>query len=206
MKEGLVSHPAHWYGLNPVKAVLSRTMKIDGVWVDRTSLYEVERGQRRRKKKVTRKRLSRKQVRAHQHLLAVQLSPMPYQAEMTDAERKADIEAIIQEILEENANKVAVAQRYRRQRKKSIMDPSTLARRPETIKNDIQPLVHADGYGDPDDHTWQLWMLEWEAWLNAYERASRRLRAGINTALAEFPEGCFLPSMPHATVAGRPPP
>ena len=180
-------------------------MEIEGLWIDRTSLYEVERGQRRRKK-VTRKKLSRKQLREHHDHIAIQLSPMPYQAEMTEAQRIADIMKIIDEILEESADKVALAQRYRKQRKKSITDPNNLARKPESAKNDMQPLVHADGYGDPEDHTWQLWMLEWEAWLNAYERASKRFRAGIKDALGEFPEGCFLPSLARAAIAGRPPP
>ena len=201
-----MSRPELWPGVNSVKALLSGSMEIEGLWVDRTSLYEVERGLQRRRKKVTRKKLSRKQLREHHDHIAIQLSPMPYQAEMTEAERIADIMEIIDEILEENADKVALAQRYRKQRKKSIADPNNLARKPESAKNDVQPLVHADGYGDPEDHTWQLWMLDWEAWLNAYERASKRLRAGIQDALGEFPEGCFLPALPQAAIAGRPPP
>ncbi|MEM7400239.1 MAG: hypothetical protein AAF354_15140, partial [Pseudomonadota bacterium] len=205
VKEGLVPHPKLWPGLNSAKALLGK-MTIDGLWVDRSSLYEVERGLHRRKKKVTRKRLTRKQLAEYQHQLAIQLAPMPYQAEMTEAERQADIRSIIAEILEENAEKVAMAQRFRKQRRRKIMDLRKLALQPEWVKNDVEPLVHADGYGDKDDHTWRLWMLEWESWLNAYERASKRLRSGIKEALAEFPEGCFLPSIPQAALAGKPPP
>ncbi len=206
VKEGLVTHPRHWPGVHSAKALLSGSMKIDGLWVDRTSLYEVERGPRRRKKKVTRKRLSRQQLRAHQHSVKLELSPLPYQAEMTEAQRTAEIRAVISEILAENAKKVAMAQRYRKQRKKRITNPDNLGRRPDSVKSEVQPLVHADGYGDPDDHTWQLWMLEWEAWLNAYERASKRLRDGFKEAMGEFPEGCFLPAVPRAAAVSAQPP
>lgn len=48
VKDGLVPHPTKWPGIQSASAWLSGSMKLTGTWIDRTSLYDVERGVSRR--------------------------------------------------------------------------------------------------------------------------------------------------------------
>ena len=51
------------------------------------------------------------------------MTPLPYQAEMTEAQRKVEIRGVLREVVEENTKKMAMAHRYRKQRKNALHQP-----------------------------------------------------------------------------------
>ncbi len=179
-------HPTRWPGIQSASAWLSGSMQLVGRWIDRTAFYEVERGASRRKKKVSRKWLARKELKACQSKVVLPLAPLPCTDDMSPKERRAIAHELCSSILMEHKDKIA---KVRRDWKKSLCDPRKFAYQPKSAKSDIVPEVHADS-----KETWRLWKIEWDDWVNQYERASRRLREGITEALREFPEGCFLPT------------
>jgi len=85
--------------------------------------------------------------------------------------------------------------------RKKLQDESWFTHRPSKVPKSPRPKVHA-----ATEETWICWMRELEAFLSRYDRASRRLRAGIAEALEEFPEGCFIPSGVSTKRRGLPPP
>ena len=71
----------------------------------------------------------------------------------------------------------------------SRTDPALRCHRPDATAKSDEPRVHASSMEE-----WQSWVREYDEWWTRYERASMRLRRGIERALREFPEGSFIPS------------
>ena len=199
VKDGLVPHPTKWPGVQSASAWLSGSMKLTGSWIDRTSLYEIERGASRRKKKVTRKWLTLKAFKACERRVVLPLWPLPCMDDMSPNERRAIVHELCGSILIEHKGKISEVPR---DWKKRLCNPAKFTYRPASAKHDIVPEVHADS-----KETWRLWKIEWDNWLNLYTRASERLRKGIAEALHEFPQGCFIPSgVCSSGATTRPPP
>ena len=197
VKEGLVPHPSKWPGVHSAKALLTGRMKLDGLWIRRSDLYEVNRRKSRAKSsRARRRRVSRKSC---EDRVSLELSPLPCWAHLSPAE--------IAERTRELVSKVLVDHREARQRvprdyRKRLMDRSRFMMVPKSRKREEKPKVHAASF-----ETWIEWVKNWESWLRRYERASQRLRSGCVEALDEFPEGSFIPTglwMEH--LKAQPPP
>ena len=197
-KEGLAPHPTLWPGVQSASAWLDGSMKLFGIWIPRSELYELERGGRR-KPKVMRRRLQAAAQKRCQQRVCLELSPLPC-CDGWSAEQLVELaNQLCQEILFEHADQRA---QIRKGWRKRLMDPARLCFRPPSTKKGDRPRVHAASEGD-----WIEWVKDWEEWSIRYEKASRRLRRGVATALGEFPEGAFLPTGLFASeLAGLPPP
>ena len=186
VKDGLCPHPCAWPGVESATAWCDGAMVLKGQWIDRTALWSVRRGRQRRKLEVTRRWLSKRELAACTHDLALELAPLPCMDSWTLLQRQELARHLCAEIVEENADKIRMLRRGWRKR---LMDATMFTYRPDGAKQGIRPQVHC-----ATKDAWRCWIAEWEQFLNRYERASRRLREGIIEAIGEFPPGCFLPS------------
>lgn len=195
VKDGLCPDPCAWPGVESATAWCDGSMELQGQWINRTALWDVRRGNQRRKLKVTRKWLSKRELARCTQDLTLELAPLPCMDTWTPEQRQALAQQLRSEIVEENADKIGMLGRGWRKR---LMDKSMFTYRPDGAKQSIRPQVHC-----ATKDAWRCWIEEWEWFLNRYERASQRLRGGIVEALGEFPPGCFLPSgISHRLRAG----
>ena len=171
VKEGLVPHPSKWPGAHFAKALLTGSMRMKGIWVARTKLWE-RVPSRRRKKGAIRKWLSASDYRACEEHLTLTLTPIPCWDTLSPKERVAKARALCREIQVENAQ---VRRRVPRDYRRRLSDCSSFARRPalekRKRKNRNRPKVHAASLEE-----WQRWVDNLEAWYEKYRRASERLR------------------------------
>jgi hypothetical protein len=176
VKEGLVARALDWPGPSCVQALLDGSMRVSGVWYDRTTAYRAAQAG-----------LSL-QAEDWIHEQDVVLTPLPALAQLAPADYARAIATMVEGIEAEAQSAqcdVALgAEEVARQ------DPATEVRR---YKRSPIPLVHAA--------TLALWIEFKEAYgvfVVAYRVASARLHAGIKDAC--FPSGSFIPPMgfvPH---------
>ena len=198
VKEGLAPHPTLWPGVQAAKAWLDGSMKLRGLWIRRSELYELERTAAR-KLKAKPRRLSRAARKRCEDQVTLELSPLPCCDGWSRSQLMELAQQLCDEILEEHAEaRARITMGWR----KRLMDPALFCFRPEGTKKGDRPKVHA-----ASEESWIEWVREWEDWKLRYERAFRRLRNGIAAALGEFPEGAFLPTgIFRSQLAGVPPP
>ena len=186
VKEGLVPHPAKWPGMQCAKALTTGAMRLEGVWIDRSRLYERVRKKTRQSKAVVRRELDRATYKSYEKKLFLQLAPIPCWAHLEASEIARRCRELIRQILVEHDDVIQTVQPGYRER---IMDKSRFHYRPETRKQGVQPLVHAH---DPD--VWKRYADRANQFFRQFKRASERFRQGIVGAIYEFPEQALLPS------------
>lgn len=87
VKEGLVAHPANWPGVQSVRA-LTHAKALEGIWIDRTSMYLASRTRR----KVTEK--------AYTTRVKLELEPLPGWEGLSEAERGRAAQALVDDAAE----------------------------------------------------------------------------------------------------------
>ena len=198
VKEGLCPDPESWPGVQSMKAWLTGSMSLPGVWVNRGELYELER-RGRWKIRAVRKILTKAQRKLCESRLTLRLSPLPCWDHLNPKELRREANAMRDRIVERNADQIA---KIRPGWRKRLMNPELRTFRPDATAKSDEPRVYASSMEE-----WQSWVREYDEWWTFYERASMRLRLGIEAALREFPEDCFIPSgvFPRS-YDGLPPP
>jgi REP element-mobilizing transposase RayT len=191
VKEGLVRHPKAWPGVQCVKALLSGGMKLEGIWIDRSALYEARRSAQR--KKIS--KAKRPTQSDHTEACVLKLSKIPAWEPLSEDEYRAAVAELVDHILDE----------YEEQRLAAPKNPATAlvedpTRRPEKTKHSPKPVCHAASRAER-----QRFRERRRAFVNAYIQASERLRAGVLAALKDFPEGAFLPPLALSCFAPSPP-
>ncbi len=186
VKEGLCPDPCAWPGVQSAKAWVDESMELHGIWVDRSGLYDLERTHRRRKLKIVRPWMTKKERKRFDHRVTLKLHPLPCMDEMSSEQRRRIARDMRQDILVEHAERIG---RLGRGWRKRLMDPILFGFRPRSTKKDIVPMVHS-----ASEEVWRCWIDDWESWYSRFDNASRRLRAGIAEALGEFPQGGFVPT------------
>ena len=197
LKEGLVPHPSKWPGVHAVKALLTGALRMRGIWVRRSEMYEVNRSRRRARSP----RARRRQVnpKNFEDMMVLELSPLPCWDDLEPKEIARRTREIVQDLLVEYAEQRRQVRRdYRRQ----LTDRSQFCRRPQSTPRSERPRVHAATLEE-----WKRWVDELESWTARYRAASARLRQGILEAIEEFPENAFVPTGLYRRQShGRPPP
>ena len=188
VKEGLVARPEHWPGLHCAEA-LATGVPIRGVWYDRTREYN----QGRRKPRAER------QTFPEEHLL--RFSKLPCWAHMPDEEYQANVQSLIDEVVEEGAamrkRKGIVLPSPRKARRKICrVHPHSRPRAPK--KSIVERFIAATRKEKER-------MIEaYRLFLEAYREAADELRRGNREA--KFPVGCFPPGLPFVSeVSARSP-
>ena len=199
VKEGLVPHPGEWPGMQCVKALTTGSMRLEGVWVDRSGLYERVRKKNRQSKAVVRRQLDRVTYKSYEKKLFLQLAPIPCWAGLEPREIAKLCRELIGEILFEYAYVIETVRPGYRER---ITDKTLFQHRPEHRKRGLQPLVHAH-----DPQVWKRYADRANQFFRQFKRASERFRKGILDAVYEFPEQALLPSgvLSKFKEARRPP-
>lgn len=186
VKDGLCPDPCAWPGVESATPWCDGSMKLKGKWIDRSALWDVQRGNQRRKLKVTRRWLAKKELARCSREVVLELAPLPCLDEWSKEQRTQLAQSLREQILEENAEKIGkLAKGWR----KSLMDKALFTHKPDGAKQGVVPQVHS-----ATKDAWRCWIEEWDQFINRYERASLRLRSGMLEALQEFPSGCFVPS------------
>ena len=125
VKESLVPHPTRWPGVQSAKALLTGSMRMKGVWVRRSELYERVRKKRRRSKAVIRRQLTREEYLEYEDRLTLELSPLPCWDELDRKEIAMRSRELCRKVLHDYADERSrVAKGYR----KRLMDRSRFAR------------------------------------------------------------------------------
>ena len=189
VKEGLVPHPSKWPGVHFARAILSGSMKMKGIWIERTKLWQ-RVPSRKRKKGAVRRWLSRKDYEKCVQHLDLELAPLPCWEGLTPKERTLRARELCREIQSENAEiRASVPRDY----KKKLTNRNLFTYRPpkekRRRKNRNAPKVHAATLEE-----WKVWVDELRDWHAQYQRASQRLRQGVLEAIFEFPKNAFLPT------------
>ncbi len=173
-KEGLVSSPTDWPGLNSAHAQMTGT-GLPGIWIDRTALYNARR----------RKGGKKLQPSDFAEELTLELSPLPCWAHLSPEEYQARVQDLVEEIERETAA------HHRCQGTQPLGRRAILRQdphhRPDALETSPAPRVHAA------TRAMRLQFLEaYRIFVRAYRAASARLRSGDLSA--EFPAGCFPPA------------
>lgn len=216
VKEGLCPRPTAWPGVQSASALLSGSMRLVGTWVNRSKLYELEYLYRRTAALKAANRQRNKGLPANQQSpfrgkqrcrprtkdvserLELQLSPLPCWDHLSTEQVTAKVRGMVSEIEVEHADQV---DRLPKDWRRRVTDRTLRTRRPDRRrKASVRPKVHA-----ASKEAWVLWIKNWEAWIDVFERASRRLRGGTRKALGEFPPGAFIPAGWYLTESKPPP-
>ena len=185
VKEGLVPHPSKWPGMQCATALTTGSMRLEGVWIDRTHLYERVRKETRQSKAVVRLELDRATYKSYEKKMMLPLAPIPCWAHLEVPEIAKRCRELVREILLEHADVIQTVQPGYRAR---IMDKRQFHHRPESRKRGVQPLVHAH-----DPEVWKRYADRANRFFRQFKSASERLRQGILEAVYEFPEQALLP-------------
>jgi len=180
VKEGLVSRPADWPGVQCVAALTRGPARFHGVWHERTAIYEAEqRGQSLPAKK----RISQE---------TLDFSSLPVWAAKDGGQCREAARAMVVEIEKQASEARATGG------SKPMGDRAILAQdphhRPQSLKRSAAPIAHAA--------TVEIWLVmktAYREFLFAYREAAECLKAGLDAA---FPTGCFPPAAPHVPRAG----
>ncbi len=152
-KEGLVSHPSLWEGLQAVDA-LTQGLPIKGIWVDRTSMYQA----RKRVNAVVNENDFTSEVE-------LVLDVLPDWEDLSVEERQTQAKALVEE-----AALSALAPRKGKSPRASYR-PRSPHYRPRRLKRGFAPLCHASTKA-----LRKAFKEAYRAFVNAYRIASERLR------------------------------
>ena len=176
-KEGFVSKPIEWPGPHSIHALLEGAT-IHGTWFDRTAEYEA------RRKGVD------CSVSDFSYQETVTLTPLPCWAPWSEVRRRQAIADLLAAI-----ERDAAAQRNGR----PPLGRSAILRQephspPARCKRTYAPAFHA-----VTEAAWRALREAYRAFVDAFWRASERLRSGDTTA--NFPAGSFPPALPYVAIA-----
>ncbi len=157
-KEGLVSHPAKWSGLNAVDALTSGR-SIKGIWVNRTALCLARRGAKKDE-------INEEAFTEH---LELKLDPLPLWRDMSERERHQAAAELV----------AHAASSARREAKESgIIQEKVIHEdphhRPPKMKKGIAPLCHAASKSVAD-----AFREGYRAFVDAYRAAAKKLAARL---------------------------
>lgn len=177
-KEGLVHDPRLWPGVQCAKALTTGTMKLKGLWVDRTRLARAEAKERKREREgKPRRKLSEKDFTEEVEL---QLSPIPAWAHLSVEEYADKCLKLVRGIMRKykaQYGRFLGAQKVKRQ------DPHY---RPDERTRGKQPPCHAE-----DTEVWLHFVNENRTWVAQYRAASNGRQ--LPQDLSDYPSHCFLP-------------
>jgi putative transposase len=175
VKEGLVARALDWPGPSCVPALLDGSLRITGVWYDRTKAYRAARGAIELEPEdwITEETLVLTPLPALQHL-----SPEQYTETIHAMVHQIELEAAALDLPVLGAD--------------SVIKQSTDAEVPRKQRSPI-PLVHAASV-----EMWKAFRDAYRSFVAAYREACELLRAGFRQV--KFPPGSFAPSLgfvPH---------
>ncbi len=178
-KEGLVSGPLDWPGVNFLDALITGE-PLKGIWIDRSGYYRARsRGEN----------VSLEDFTEH---LELPIAPLPCWAHLNQESRRDFVLDIIREIEEETAaNHAANGTAPLGAEVVLAGDPHDY---PKKLKKSPQPLFHAFRKKIRQDMREAFALI-----LAAYYEASKRLRSGEGNV--EFPENSFPPGLPFVEPA-----
>lgn len=153
-KEGLVSHPAEWAGLNGVEA-LTTGSTIEGIWVNRTALYLASKGK------------NRKDINEEDYTQRRELSldPLPLWEGMSPKRLYRAAAALVSDTAKSTLPKTRENQNARE--KVAKRSPH---HRPAKLKRGFAPLCHASSKAIAD-----AFRAAYRAFVAAYRTASEKL-------------------------------
>lgn len=153
-KEGLVSHPSKWAGLNAVDALTQGTT-IEGVWVNRTAICNARKGAKRNEVK----------EEDHTEQRELTLDPIPLWEGMSSKRRyRAAAELVA------DAASSAPPQTRERKREREKAAAKRPHHRPSKLKKGIAPLCHAASKAAAD-----TFREAYRAFVAAYRAAAEKL-------------------------------
>lgn len=180
-KEGLVSSPLDWPGVNFAEALISGE-PLRGIWIDRSGYYRAKQ----RGKDVT--------LEDFTEHLELPLEPLPCWRDVEPATRRRYVLEIVRQI------EVETAAQHRELGSRPMGAEAVLAGdphfRPDALESSPQPLFHAARQEIRDTMREALALI-----YAAYLEAARRLREGDRTV--EFPENTFPPGLPFVVPSSR---
>ncbi len=180
-KEGLVSSPRHWPGVNGFREMVSgRPLK--GIWVNRTAYYNARR-----------KKNGRKVRRIDfEEAVTLRLVPLPCWARLPPEQYRSNIRYLVKNIEEETQARHAVVGSCVLGRRK-VLRQSPL-HRPDSIETSPKPLVHAASKASRE-----VFLVAHRLFVLAYRVAADNFRGGDLSA--KFPEGSFPPALPFVEAS-----
>lgn len=183
-KEGLVGSPLEWPGASSVRATLTGE-PLRGVWIDRTKEFNA------------RKKGLEPTADEFATTYEVRLSPLPAWSTLSEDEYRKKCAELVADI-ERETRETNKAKKRRPIGVARILaqDPHD---HPKSIARSPAPLCHASSFAMRS-----LFRAHYRAFVECFQEASARLRAGLVEALAEFPEGCFPPRFPYRPYVTAP--
>jgi REP element-mobilizing transposase RayT len=177
-KEGLVSSPLEWPGVNCARALLTGEPLI-GYWYHRTEQYYARR--------------RGESARDHEYACREQivLEQLPCWSHLSPAEYRSAISNMIREI-EEETRQTHEAAETRPLSVNEILEQNP-QERPTRTASSPAPHIHAATRRVRRDLA-----KAYDVVCSAYRRASHDLKRGVGPV--EFPAGCFPPRLPSLTV------
>ena len=181
VKEQLVESTLEWPGVHCARALIE-TRKLEGTWFDRTAY---SRAQKRRKASAPPIRES-----DYQTTEVLELTPLPFLANLDPAQRRGLIESLIGKIATEAAA-------HRQEKGAMALGAATVKKlhphtRPNRFKRSPAPRFHACAVA-----VQKALRDAYSAFAAAFRAASERLRGGDRGTL--FPAGCFPPALPFCS-------
>ena len=175
VKEGLVSRPQDWPGVNSAQALIGGK-PLEGVWIDRT---KQDAARRRKNADASDEKFSEAET--------LHFSPLPCWDHLSAKVVRRLVAQMVKEIEDEGLGEEAIGA-------ENLHSGDPHYRSP-TIKKSPQPRFHAATRRVLKE------MCEAYAWVvQAYREAAERLKEGDRAA--PFPEGTFPPRLPFVAYVG----
>ncbi|MCH9651912.1 MAG: transposase [Deltaproteobacteria bacterium] len=180
-KEGLVSSPKHWPGLNGIREMLSGE-PLKGIWVNRTAYYNA----RRKKNGNPVRRID------FDEAVALQLVPLPCWAHLSPQQYQSNIRYLVENI-EEETQSMHATEGSQVLGRRSVLRKDPL-HRPGSIQSSPQPYVHAASRASRE-----AFLAAYRFFSRAYRVAAEGFREGDLSV--NFPEGSFPPALPFVEAS-----
>ena len=181
VKEGLVEHPRDWPGIHAYRA-LCEGEEIEGVWVDRTRLYQAEQ---RAKLKCNQGKPKPTEADFSESLILTFDGPPPLWGDLSDEEYRALCQRLADEVVQKYAEQ-------RAEKGERVMGAEAVMRQPvmdkRFTKRSVTPLYHAKCIERTREYKEAYW-----AFVASFKEASHALRSHVArtccTLEVVFPEG-----------------
>jgi hypothetical protein len=176
-KEGLVMRPADWPGVTCLPALLEGE-KLEGVWVDHTSLH---------RKPKSNGEPGADPAGSEEACIRydIPLEPLPSWAELDEEERRAKVQALVEDIEAETR------ERHESAHTRPLGADRVLAEEPQAAPREVKrrkaPACHTASKA-----LRKAYRALYRAFASMFREASGRLRTGDLGAI--FPEHCFPPA------------
>ena len=172
-KEGLVASPLDWPGVTSARALARGEDTLEGTWYDRTAEYYASaRGA---------------QNRSFPSSERVRLTPLPFLANHSPAERARFVQNEIREIEQQSAS------RHKRLGTRPLGARAIRRQQPHDKPKDFHPSPAPRFHAATREELWSMRYAR-EVKVAAYRDAAERLKRGETDV--RFPEGCFPPPLP----------